>query len=213
MSITTTTTFAQVIDGLPVGARLVRGEDVTGYWTGKIVHVGDGETRSGIVYNQTTKSINYVPVDDESQWRVSKNFDGSADVTNNEVVIDLLEKFGDKCILSQANSQVAKKAENDLRTFRNNVQSTLREYAEQYLDDESAEWDELHDALTGLGLDGLKRTYNVTVRVTYDVEFEVEASSKDAARDIVENDTSSYVTENIDTYYWDDYEITDVNES
>lgn len=94
-------------------------------------------------------------------------------------------------------------------TLKAALQQDLASFAEGYLDSgDEAAYRELNELMQSNGLDGLKRSFSVTVRVTYEFEVEVEASDEDEARDEVDNNLTSYAQDNV--YSWDtpdDYDI------
>jgi hypothetical protein len=62
--------------------------------------------------------------------------------------------------------------------------------------------------MEALGLEGRKKPYTVTIEVKYSIEVEVEASSEEAAVEMVDEDVSSYIADGIDIGYYEDVDIT-----
>lgn len=79
-----------------------------------------------------------------------------------------------------------------LGLLRESVQDSLKEFAEDHLVEGSPEYKALSELMAENGMSGLKRTFNVTVRVSYEFEVEIDAEDEDEARDIVDNDITTY---------------------
>lgn len=97
--------------------------------------------------------------------------------------------------------------EAQIRSLKASLQFDLKEWAEQNLEAGDSDYQELHDLMVSNDLEGLKRTFTVTVRVSYDFEVEVEATDEDAARDEVDDDIHQYASDYVDVSSPDDYEI------
>jgi hypothetical protein len=96
---------------------------------------------------------------------------------------------------------------NMLSSLRAGLQLDLTRFAEDYLTAGDEDYRALNDLMLENDLEGLKRTFSVTIEVSYTVEVEVEASSEDEARDLVDNDVVDYLQDNIDL---SDYNNTDL---
>lgn len=101
----------------------------------------------------------------------------------------------------------------DFTSLKSSLQSALVDFADANLDEDSSSYQDLHDLMVDNGLDGLKKTFAVTVRVTYEFTVEVEASNDDAASELVDNNLEEHIRNEVDLGYHDDYEITDVEEA
>ena len=98
-----------------------------------------------------------------------------------------------------------------LHTLKDGLQANLSEWANDNLDDSEPYYRELSEIMQNHGLEGLKRTFTVTARITYTFEVEVIAADEDAARDEVDNDIQTHIGEHLDVYYYDDVDL-EVNE-
>lgn len=85
-----------------------------------------------------------------------------------------------------------------LRLFKETTQEALSEFAGGYLINGDSNYCALNDLMVELELEGLKRSYTVTARVTYEFEVEVEATSDDEAIYVVDNDIYQYANDNVD---------------
>jgi hypothetical protein len=94
-----------------------------------------------------------------------------------------------------------------LRRVQESLQSDLVEWADNYLTAGDESHSELNELMQNNGLEGLTRKFTVTVHVNYTFEVEVEATSEDEARDLVDNDVYDYIRDNIDLSYYDDVDI------
>lgn len=78
------------------------------------------------------------------------------------------------------------------RNLLSSLEDSLKEFAEEHLLEGSDEYKALSELMTDNGMSGLKRTFNVTVRVSYEFEVEIDAEDEDEARDIVDSDITTY---------------------
>lgn len=206
-------TFGQLVKDLPAGTSLVKklsdgsGSEALGIWTGESLY--SNGSQFGLVYSQTAKQIQRVAWDTETEWTVERSLDGTPGAVGPEtltLVRQIATLFSEKVGASAR----YERAYNDLYSFKSNAQAALTDWAESHIDEDSSEWTEFSEMLEEIGLEGLKKTYRVTVRVTYETEVEVEATSEDAARDEVDNNLSDYIYDTIDIGYYDDYSIESV---
>jgi hypothetical protein len=91
--------------------------------------------------------------------------------------------------------------------LKENLQSDLSEWANDNLDDGEPHYQELSELMQNNGLEGLKRTFTVIATLTYTFEVEIKAADRDAARDEVDNDIQTHISENLDVYYYDDVDL------
>lgn len=94
-----------------------------------------------------------------------------------------------------------------LRYLKEGLQSDLADWAENNLDNTSDEYRELSEVMQSHGLAGLARDYDVTVRVTYEFTVTVVATDEDQAREEVDNDIYSHLSDNVDTTCYDDIDF------
>ena len=204
----TAITFGDVVKDLEVGARLSRTDSDSsvhyGLWTGT---VSEGMS---LVFDQTTKTLKWVSLDAESIWTSAPVAGGIVAYGNQDTVIDLLTVVSAKTLASQANRRLYNEAVSELSLFKSNAQEALVDWAEGNLDDASSDWSSFSEVLEEIGLEGLKKTYRVEVTVSYNISLEIEASSEDAAREIFEEDSTSFIEDNIDVSYVDDYTVDSV---
>ena len=99
------------------------------------------------------------------------------------------------------------------RDLRNNLQESLADWAQSYLQAGDDDYKALSELMVDNGLEGLKRTFNVTVRVTYEFEVEVEATDEDSARDDVDNDIQTHVNDHVSLWDLPDYSEIEVEEA
>lgn len=99
-----------------------------------------------------------------------------------------------------------------LRLFKETTQEALSGFSDDHLFVGDTDYAALSDLMVELGLEGLKRSFTVTVRVTYEFDVDIEAASDDEARDIVDNDIYQYAQDNVDVGNPDDSEF-EVNEN
>lgn len=99
----------------------------------------------------------------------------------------------------------------ELSMLKRSLQQDLADWAENNLDSGDDSYKELSELMENNGLEGLKRQYIVTVRVTYEFEVEVEASSEDEAQSLVDDDIFTYANDNVrpgwDTPYDSEFEV------
>ena len=196
------------------GAELVRndwrGNEERGIWTGKTYTANDGKIMTYVVSTRNNTLVACL-MEGETDWRTVLGGTGEP-VGITGTALSLAELAADERISYVRLNRVLTAAQRDLETLKSGASSALADWAEGNIDD-SARRQEFSEMLESVGLEGLKRNYNVVLRVTYSVEFEVEATSEDNARELVDEDTYDFISEHIDTGYFDDYEITEVNES
>lgn len=96
---------------------------------------------------------------------------------------------------------------NRIINLKASLQEGLSDWAENNLDSGSAAYGELSDLMIDNDLEGLKRSYTVKVRVTYEFEVEVEAANDDEARDEVDNDIYTHIHDNVTLDYYEDIDI------
>lgn len=100
-----------------------------------------------------------------------------------------------------------------LHKLKSSLQYDLKAWADNNLQPGDDDYKELSELMVENGLDGLKRSFTVSVRVTYEFEVEVDATDEDEARDEVDNNITTHVHENVSLYDTpDDYDL-DVSEA
>jgi len=88
----------------------------------------------------------------------------------------------------------------DLAGLKASLQASLFEWANANLDDPSDDsYRDLHEIMSDNGLEGLKRTYDVNVRVTFEFVVEVEATNEDAAYEDVDVNLTDLIAEHVGT--------------
>lgn len=87
------------------------------------------------------------------------------------------------------------------------LQSDLTDWAGHYLTPGDEDHNELNELMQNNGLEGLNRTYTVSVSVRYTFEVDVEAVSDDAASELVDNNIYDYIRDNLDISYYDDVDL------
>lgn len=209
-----TITFAKMIENSVNGAELVRtdwqGNEERGIWTGKTYTAEDGRVMTYVV-NLKKQILSPCRFENETDWQPV--LDGTGTPAGFTGVPALMAEIAaDERISYVRLNRALGTAQKALDNLKRDASSALAEWAESNIDDDEKR-QEFSELLESLGFEGLKRSYNVVLRVTYSVEFEVEATSEDNARELVDQDTCDYVSDNIDISYYDDYEITEVNES
>lgn len=207
-----TLTFAKVVENVSAGTELERtnwkGEEEIGIWTGKSVIINGVDVT--YVYNIATKTVQSARVEDQTDWRV-RYANNNAPFKLSEVGAMLAECVGQERINYVSLNKRLDIVEREFGSFKSNAHELLCDWAlGGVLSDESLK--EFSDVLESIGLEGIKRDYTVAVTVTYKFDFTVEASSEDAAREMVDNDLLTYIRDEMDSEYWDDYNIDDVCE-
>lgn len=102
-------------------------------------------------------------------------------------------------------------AVSELAQLKQNLQRDLADWAEQNLTAGDDDYAELSELMVNNDLEGLKRKFAVTVRVTYEFVVEVEATDEDAAQDEVDNDIYSYASDNWDGMTGDtEFEVSEI---
>lgn len=119
--------------------------------------------------------------------------------------------------LTQAKETLALRVEqltNELDALRgahrrliSSLQYDLKAFAESNLEAGDDAYQELSELMVNNGLEGLKRTFKVTVQVRYEFEVEVEATDENEARDEVDNELYTYIQDNVDYSDYSDYDI------
>jgi hypothetical protein len=99
------------------------------------------------------------------------------------------------------------------RLLKSSLQSDLAEWAESYIQPGDEDYKELSELMVNNGLEGLKRSFIVGVRVTYEFEVEVEAADEDEAQDEVDNNITTYAHEHVSLYDSPDDTDFEVNEA
>lgn len=115
----------------------------------------------------------------------------------NTTVESLREKVAELQIERDEARVRTARAESALTSVQRSLQEDLTEFANSYLQSGDEDYKELSELMVNNGLEGLKRTFEVTVRVTYEFTVEVEATDEDEARDEVDNDITSYAEDNV----------------
>lgn len=197
--------LSSILEGLKPGAPLVRvigvGEEKA-LWTGTVLVRDVGEF--ALLYNIGEGTIDYARLDADQGWRIDGSADGSVP---SESVGELVSLLGSKVLGSQRSLILRQKAEVDLNNFKSTTRQTLIDYFE-----DKGEADEVDEILDGLGLEGRTRIYQVRVRISYEVDVEVEATSEEEAQEKVDDDTY-LATDQVDTSYYEDFEVQSVDEA
>lgn len=200
-----TLSLSSILEGLKPGAPLVRtigvGEEKA-LWTGAAL-IRDG-IDFALLYNIGEGTIDYARLDADQGWRIDGSADGSVP---SESVGELVSLLGSKVLGSQRSLILRQKAEVDLNNFKSTTRQTLIDYFE-----DKGEADEVDEILDSLGLEGRTRTYQVRVRISYEVDVEVEATSEEEAQEKVDDDTY-LATDQVDTSYYEDFEVQSVDEA
>lgn len=212
-----TTTFAELVKGLPDGAmlRTVHSEHGLqhGIWTGSFALKpsawGDQHEEVGIVWNVSSSEFAMPVLNKETEWSLEPQVDGEHAMADPETR-ELAKALGMHKKSSMMLRRRTDEAESALRKFKSEAHSVLSDWAEENIDDSSSQWESFSDTLESIGLDGLKRKYEVRVSVTYSLTVEVEAASEDAAGEEVDNNLSDYLND-IDLDYYEDYSIESVD--
>jgi hypothetical protein len=208
-----TTTFQAVINTLPVGGQLVNENGHCGLWTGAFTFMGDSQNRRvGLVYNVDRQSVQYVNADEPTPWFQVDNSNPPHEVTllePNEIRSDLVLKVGERSVAAKRQMNMLDEERRDHQKFKALVQDTLHQLWDEH-DGDLTDFNGEHfdDLMEALGLEGRKKPYTVTIEVKYSIEVEVEASSEEAAVEMVDEDVSSYIADGIDIGYYEDVDIT-----
>lgn len=205
-------TASEVFADLAPGTYLVRsryGGDVQGsYWLGTVT-LKTGV--SGMVFIPSEGVINFIGMDQKYDpengwtWKLAPSGDDDA---SGELLTAMLAvgKYAASAVSYQNSLTKAKSLE---ATYKSEVRDAIVGFYDNHLDD--SKQDEVNDLLESLGLDGISSEYTVTGTVTYTFEVQVEATSEDDAREIVDQQFTSLVCDEIDTDYYDDYDISSVS--
>lgn len=205
----TTTTFNAVVNTLPVGGQLMNENGHSGLWTGAFTYMGDSQNRRcGLVYNVDRQTVQYVTADEVSPWiQVEGN---SPDLMeSNEVVNDLVMKIGERSVAAKRHMNMLDEERAAHQKFKALVQDTLHQMWDEH-DGDLADFNGEHfdELMEALGLEGRKKAYTVTIEVSYTIEVEVEASSEEAACEMVDEQSTEYIQDGIDLTYPDSIEFT-----
>jgi hypothetical protein len=201
-----TTTFNEVVAVLPTGSQLMNENGHYGLWTGAFTFMGDSQNRRcGLVYNVDRQSVQYVNADEPSPWAIPN----TERMVPDEIRSDLVLKIGERSVAAKRLQNMLDEERRDHQKFKALVQDTLHQLWDEHdgdLTDFNGEhFDELMEAL---GLEGRKKPFTVTIEVKYSIEVEVEASSEEAAVEMVDEDVHSYICDGIDLGYYEDVDIT-----
>lgn len=207
-------TFGKLVENMVPGVQLVNNSTTPvsyGIWSGKSLTFNG--TQYGYYFNTDSRKVVSTSWDTITNWAISEHADGSP-MCVDSLTTSLVEAAAEERMDYIRANKRADVMETDLRKFKSNVQETLHDWAESSgLDQDENSLREFNEMMEGLGLEGLKREFTVTVRVTYDVEITVEATSEENASYEVDNNLSDYIYDQIDVSYYDDYEITNISES
>jgi hypothetical protein len=204
-----TTTFNEVVAVLPTGGQLMNENGHHGLWTGAFTFMGDSENRRcGLVYNVDRQSVQFVNADEPSPWSVIEGNDPAL-MESNEIRSDLALKVGERSVAAKRLQNMLDEERREHQKFKALVQDTLHGVWDEH-DGDLTDFNGEHfdDLMEALGLEGRKKPYTVTIEVKYSIEVEVEASSEEAAVEMVDEDVSSYIADGIDLGYYEDVDIT-----
>lgn len=204
-----TTTFLSVVEGRSIGTQLVNENGHSGLWTGAFTFMGDSQDRRcGLVYNVDRQSVQYVTADEASPWTPVEG--NSPDLLEfSEVVPDLVMKVGERAVAAKRYMNMLDEERAAHQKFKALVQDTLHEVWDDNEGDLSGfDGDQFDELMEALGLEGRKKPYTVTIEVSYTIEVEVEASSEEAACEMVDEQSTEYIQDGIDLSYPDSIEFT-----
>jgi hypothetical protein len=102
-------------------------------------------------------------------------------------------------------------SQNAIRNLRESLQTDLADWAESNLDSSDYSYKELSELMQENGLEGLKRTFTVNVKLEFSFEVEIEAKDEDEAKELVEADLDQHISDHLDVNY-PDYTDFDVNQ-
>lgn len=209
---TNTVALDDVINAADVRAgdtvtRTVDGKTEVYLWTGAITKTYYGSRQAVLIDADTGEGATF-QLDTKSDWRV---YSEASTALNGKSTRALVTRYGLKTLAAQNYSDQLDTATRRLNAFKAEARDQLVEWFDNNLD-ESQYGDSFDDLLEDIGLERRTRTYSVRVRVSYEVEVEVEATSAEAAQEQVEDDSYS-VTDQVDTSYYEDYEVIQVEEA
>lgn len=211
-----TINFGKLIEDAAIGTQLVKTNAVTnvvenGIWMNSSVEIGS--STYGMVFNTTKESVQMIDHTVNTDWAIHKDALG-APMMSDALTVSLLTRLAKERVDYRWASKKYDDAERALRTFKSNAQEALHNYAEEHgIAGDSDSTEAFNEMLESIGLEGMKKAYQVTVSVTYSMQFEVEASSEDAASEEVDNNLGEYISDAIDIGYWEDYSIESVDEA
>jgi hypothetical protein len=210
-----TINFGKLIADAAIGTQLVKksanGDVEIGIWTNS--SFGTGGSTYGLVFNTTREQLQSVDYGYNTDWTIRKNALDVAHVSD-DLTVSLVKRLASERLDCRAASKRADDNDRALRTFKSNAQGALHDYAEEHgITADSDSTEAFNELLESIGLEGMKKTYQVNLSVTYCFSVEVEASSEDAASEEVDNNLGDYISDAIDIGYWEDYSIESVDEA
>lgn len=213
-----TINFGKLVEDAVVGTQLIKitGPDDSpveeyGIWMNSRFNVRD--VAYGLVFNSTRSMLNSCNVEETTQWRIRKDSNGEPMIVDG-LTISVITALATERINYRAASTRADDAVNSLREFKSNAQAALHDWADgESISENESMRDSFNELLESIGLEQMKREFIVNLRVTYDVQVTVEATSSEAAQEEVDNDMYSYLSDAIDVGYYDDYEFGDIEEA
>lgn len=211
-----TINFGKLIEDAAIGTQLVKTNAVTdvvesGIWMNSSFEIGS--STYGMVFNTTKESLQMIDHTVNTDWAIRKDALG-APMMSDALTVSLLTRLAKERSDYRWASKKSDDNERALRTFKSNAQEALHNYAEESgITGDSDSTEAFNEMLESIGLEGLKKRYEVTISVTYNFQVEVEASSEDAASEEVDNNLGDYISDGIDISYWEDYTIESVDEA
>jgi hypothetical protein len=211
-----TINFGKLIADAAIGTQLVKTNAVTdvvenGIWMNSSVEIGS--STYGMVFNTTKESLQMIDHTVNTDWAIYKDALGRP-MMSDALTVSLLTRLASERLDYRASSKRADDYERALRTFKSNAQGALHDYAEEHgITGDSDSTEAFNEMLESIGLEGLKKRYTVSISVTYNVDVEVEASSERTAEEEVENNLGDLISESIDTSYYEDYTIQNIEEA
>jgi len=204
-------TLAEQADFLARGAELVNSVGLVTYWSGRTIE--QEGTELAITYSADGALIK-LPMREATDYTpTGRTLDDRA----RAMIAAAAGHYRQVCQLSAVAMQ--KKAAHDeseraAARFSESVHKSLLFFFDDHLDGQGDEVESAFDALLAdLGLPGRTREYQVTARVTYEVTATITATSEDAAREAFEEDSHNLIPDNIDTSYWEECDIDEVEEA
>lgn len=130
------------------------------------------------------------------------------DITNlTDSIANLREKVAELQIERDA-ARNQRAAQTELfNKFKRSLQQDLAGFAADNLDPSDESYRDLHEVMVDNGLEGLKRNFTVTVRVTYEFEVEVEATDEQAAQDEVDNNITEHANNHVNPGWDSPYDL------
>jgi len=194
-------TLADVVEGLTVGAGLVNCVGTITFWSGRTIE--QEGTEWAITYTGNGELIK-LRMREATDYRPGG---GALGEVARGLIAAAAGNYRHVCQLSE----VAERRHIDARRFFNTVHESLLRFFDDHIDGQGEDAESaFDDLLVELGLPGRTREYVVTARVTYEITATVTATSEDAAREAFDEDSHHYVTDNIDTSYWEELDIDQV---